>query len=535
MSNQDFLWWRDGVIYQIYPRSFADSNNDGIGDLNGIISRLDYLKDLGVDALWLSPIYPSPDADFGYDVSDYCGIDPKYGTMADFDRLLEETHRRDMRMVLDLVLNHTSDQHPWFLEARQSRDNPRRDWYIWRDPAPGGGAPNNWAARFGGCAWDLDPLTGQYYLHMFTKQQPDLNWRNPEVRQAMLDVFRFWLDKGVDGFRLDVFNVYFKHPELPSNPPRLGLIGWDRQQHTYDYDQPEMMPLLAEIRALVDSYPQRYLVGETFEATPARAASYIGTDKLHAAFNFTFTHSRWNARQFLRSILDWENSLGAGEWPNYVMSNHDLPRSATRYGRGENDDRLKVAATLLMTQRGTPFLYYGEEIGMRDFPITQRSQIKDPLGKRYFPFHKGRDGCRSPMQWGDALNAGFSEAEPWMPVHPNYRSRNVEDQLADPDSLLHTFCKLIRLRREVPALRNGMLIPLIYDPRSLLAYLRKTKDQTILVVLNFRNWPNRLALSGTISGPQWRCLYSSQNRDVDLLTPRTLQLAPNEALILEQR
>jgi alpha-glucosidase len=297
----DYLWWQDGVIYQIYPRSYADSDGDGLGDLPGIIARLDYLADLGVDALWLSPVYPSPDKDFGYDVSDYCDIDPRYGTLADFDRLVAEAHQRGLRLVMDMVMNHTSDQHPWFQESRASRDNPKRDWYIWRHPAPlrlppfspkiGGvrGVPNNWQASFGGKAWEYDPHTNEYYLHLFTKEQPDVNWRNPQVRKAQLEAFHFWLERGVDGFRLDVFNAYFKHADLPDNPRKFGLRAFDRQRHIYDIDQPEMIPLLNELRALLDAYPERYAVGETYFASPQKTVKYCGPDRLHAAFSFDLT------------------------------------------------------------------------------------------------------------------------------------------------------------------------------------------------------------------------------------------------------
>lgn len=532
--SEDFLWWRDGIIYQIYPRSFADSNGDGIGDLNGITDRLDYLQGLGIDAIWLSPIYPSPDADFGYDVADYTAIDPKFGTMADFDRLLSEAHTRGIRIVLDLVLNHTSDQHPWFQESRSSRDNPYRDWYIWRDPAPGGGPPNNWRSRFGGPGWEFDSATGQYYFHMFYKGQPDLNFRNPAVRQAVLDVFRFWLEKGVDGFRLDVFNAYFKDAELRPNPPRLGLIGWDRQHHHFDIDQPEMLPFLKEVRALLDAYPERYVVGETFEATPAGAAAYTGKDRLHATFNFTFSNCSWRPRCFLKSVVEWEGALSADDWPNYVLNNHDLSRTATRFGIGENDERLKVAAALLLTLRGTPFLYYGEEIGMRDIRLS-RDEILDPVGKRYWPFYKGRDGCRAPMQWDDSANAGFSTAQPWLPVHSDFTFRNVAAQQGEPDSLLETYRQLIRLRRELPALQHGLFMPLVYEPSAILAYLRKTNDQTVLVALNFRRAPNRLVLGGALSGPQWKRLFSSRGCDNHLVDNRILQLDGYEAVIFQQR
>ena len=294
----DFLWWRDGVIYQIYPRSFADSNGDGLGDLAGIISRIDHLSDLGIDAIWLSPFYPTPDKDFGYDISDYLEVDPRFGSLADFDRLVMEAHQRGIRVILDLVLNHTSDQHAWFRESRSSRDNPKRDWYIWRD------RPNNWQASFGGQAWEFDPRTGQYYLHLFTKEQPDVNWRNPEVRKAQLDVFRFWMERGVDGFRLDVFNAYFKHPDLPDNPPKFGLRGFDRQRHIYDMDQPEMMPFLNEMRLLLDSYPERYAVGETYIATSQKTVSYCGPDKLHAAFSFDFTSHESDSSSLEPRLVD---------------------------------------------------------------------------------------------------------------------------------------------------------------------------------------------------------------------------------------
>ncbi len=295
------LWWRDGVIYQIYPRSFLDTTHNGLGDLNGICSRLEYLSELGVDAIWLSPVYPSPDADFGYDVSDYTAIDPRFGDMQDFDNMVAEAHSRGIRIVMDLVLNHTSEQHSWFLESRSSRDNPKRDWYLWRDPAPGKKLPNNWRSVFGGTGWEWDEHTGQYYFHTFAKEQPDVNWHNPEVRQAMLDVFRFWLERGVDGFRLDVFNAYFKHAEFRNNPTKLGVMPYDHQRHHYDIDQPEMFPLLAELRKLLDSYPERYAVGETFLASPKVAARYCGPNLLHATFDFRFSEFALEAAPFLTS------------------------------------------------------------------------------------------------------------------------------------------------------------------------------------------------------------------------------------------
>ena len=481
----EFLWWRDGVIYQIYPRSFSDSDGDGLGDLAGITMRLDYLAHLGIDAIWLSPFYPSPDKDFGYDISNYMDVDPRFGTLADFDRLVAEAHRRGIRVVLDLVLNHTSNQHPWFLESRTSCTNPKRDWYIWRDQ------PNNWQACFGGKAWEFDPLTGQYYLHLFTREQPDVNWRNPEVRKAQLEVFRFWMERGVDGFRLDVFNAYFKHAELPDNPPKFGLRSFDRQRHIFDIDQPEMVPFLKEMRILLDSYPERYAVGETFIATPEKTASYCGTDKLHAAFNFDFTSMDlflpifpWNPGWLLDRIIQREKTFNAVRvWPTTVMSNHDLPRAASRYGRGEDDSQAFIAMALLLTLRGTPFVYYGEEIGMRDISL-RRNEILDPPGQKYWPLYKGRDGCRSPMQWDDSVNAGFSTTKPWLPVHPDYNHRNVATQQTNPDSLFHFTRTLLGLRKKFPALRSGDFIPLHSQP-GLLSYLRQTENQTVLMLLNF--------------------------------------------------
>jgi alpha-glucosidase len=481
----DFLWWRDGIIYQIYPRSFADSNDDGIGDLPGIISKLDYLHALGVDAIWLSPIYPSPDVDFGYDVADYCEIDPKFGTMQDFEALVKGANKRDIHIILDLVLNHTSDQHPWFLEAKKSKDNPYHDWYLWQDPKPNGDPPNNWASWFGGPAWEFDPDLGQYYYHMFHKEQPDLNWRNPDVRAAMLDVFRFWLKKGVDGFRLDVFNAYFKDPEFKDNPSQFGIRAFDRQKHIYDISQPEMFPVLQEIRTIMDKRKDTYVVGETFLADPQQTAQYCGDGKLHAAFNFDFAQNRWHPKRFLQSALRWYQSLGDNAWPNNFLSNHDMRRAASRYCLGEDDRRAKVALAMLLTIKGTPFMYYGEEIGLRDIPIRKLSEVKDPVGKTFWPLFNGRDGCRAPMQWNDQIHAGFSSAETWLPVHANYPKRNVDQQITDPESLL-IFCKhIIQVRKEEPALQRGDFIPLVNDPRHFLAFLRTYLDDQVLVVLNF--------------------------------------------------
>ena len=524
-------WWKGGVIYQIYPRSFADSNGDGVGDLLGIISRLEYLQDLGVDAIWLSPVYPSPMVDFGYDVSDYCGIDPLFGTLDDFDSLVREAHARNIHVIMDLVLNHTSDQHPWFLESRSSRENPHRDWYIWRDGKPGGKRPNNWASIFGGWAWDYDKTTSQYYYHMFCPQQPDLNWRNPQVRAAMMEVFRFWMDRGVDGFRLDVFNQYFKDAQFRDNPQKPGIRPFERQVHLHDTDQPEMLGVVEEIRQVTDVYPERYVVGESFLVGPEGAAKYMGDGKLHAAFNFELLNCTWDAGRMQAALQRWENALAEDAWPTLVLNNHDNKRSSSRYRTGENDDRNKAAAVLLLTARGTPYLYYGEEIGMRNIHVPY-SQIQDPPGKRYFPFFPTRDACRSPMQWDNNPQSGFSSSDPWMAVHPDYPFRNAAAQRDDPESLYNVYRKLIALRKEHKALQEGLYMPLTFEPKTLMAYLRQTKDEMILVAINFGRKPVRLFLGSDLAGKNWNLLLSTRREELDQPKGNALRLLGNEALVV---
>lgn len=534
MTN-DFLWWRDGVIYQLYPRSFADSDGDGIGDLPGIIGKLDYLADLGIDAIWLSPINPSPDADFGYDVSNYKDIDPKYGTMADFAVLVEQAHQRGIHIIMDLVLNHSSEEHPWFIESRSSLDNPKRDWYIWRENPKGKHLPpNNWQAIFGGKGWEYDERTKQWYYHMFTRQQPDLNWRNPEVYAEMMDTFRFWADRGVDGFRLDVFNEYFKDAQFRDNPKKLGRRPFDSQIHLYDSNQPEMMKVVADIRALLDQYPERYSVGETFMSTPKKAAAYCGPDKLHATFDFELLFDPWNPARFLQTILRREENLAPGAWPNYVLNNHDNPRSATRYHAPEDDAKLKAAAAILMTLRGTPFLYAGEEIGMRDIHVS-RSEMQDPLGIHYWPIPVGRDGARSPMQWNSKENAGFTTGKPWLKVHPNYITRNAEAQQADPNSLFNFYKTLMKIRKAHPVLQKGMFIPLNHDPQRVLAYLRKDSEQSVLVAVNFSRRPSKLAVSHELTKGGWELLLSNRERNGALFEKGWLKLKGFEACLLVQK
>lgn len=532
---QAFNWWRDGIIYQIYPRSFSDTNQDGFGDLPGIIQKLDYLASLGIDAIWLSPIYPSPDADFGYDVSDHCAVDPRYGTLSDFDRLVAEAHRRGIRVVLDMVLNHTSNQHPWFIESRSGRENPKRDWYIWRDPSSGGRPPSNWKSMFGGSAWQFDALTGQYYLHTFLKEQPDVNWRNPDVRQAQLDVFRFWLERGVDGFRLDVFNAYFKDAGFRDNPACFGLRGFDRQQHIHDINQPEMTGLLQELRVLLDAYPERYAVGESFVTSPAQTVGYTGEDRLHAVFSFDLFGSElsfpWNPAWLLRQISRRDTLFEVrGDWPTTVLSNHDQPRTASRYERGEKDGQVFIAMALLLTIRGTPFMYYGEELGMRDISL-KRSEIRDPAGKRYWPVYRGRDGCRSPMQWSNDANAGFSASRPWLKVHPDYLQRNTATQSADPSSVLNFTRRLIALRRDHPALRQGTFKSIFRSNTRVLAYERELDGERILIYLNFANKINRTCLPAG-AGLELELLLDTAGRDDFILSNPEFSLYPHEVLLL---
>lgn len=529
MKN-DFIWWRDGVIYQIYPRSFKDTTSSGIGDLTGITEKLDYLADLGIDAIWLSPINPSPDVDFGYDVSEYCGIDPKFGTMQDFENLVSAADKLGIRIVLDLVLNHSSDQHPWFKSARKSKKDPYRDWYIWHDANPSGKPPNNWQAVFGGSGWEWDRATEQYYYHMFYKQQPDLNWRNPKVRNALLDVFRFWLEKGVKGFRLDVFNMYIKDDQFRSNPTKLiGRRPFERQIHLYDCDRPELIGVLSDIRQVLDAYNDTYVVGETFLGTPEKAAGYCGEEYFHACFDFNFLESKFKPQPVLKAISEWETALGDSKWPNYVFNNHDNPRTATRFGAGEDDERLKVAAALLLTVRGTPFLYYGEEIGMRDIRL-KRSGILDPIGKRYWPIYKGRDGCRAPMQWNADQNAGFSSAVPWLPVHPDFLKRNVAIQTEERSSLLNFYKQLFAVRRTHPALIHGDFQAVDGNSHRVLAFKRTFAGSTIMVLLNFSDKPQEIILPEQTA--EYSVVLSSIGRSPVSDKGNSIGLSGSEVLLL---
>ena len=484
------LWWQNGVIYQIYPRSFQDSNGDGVGDIQGIISRLDYLQWLGVDCVWLSPIFSSPMADFGYDISDYRGIHPLFGSMDDFDQLLSEVHNRGMKLLLDLVPNHSSDQHPWFLESRSSRDNPKRDWYIWHDAKEDGSLPNNWLSVFGGHAWEWDETTEQYYYHAFLKEQPDLNWRNPEVQEAMLDVMRFWLEKGIDGFRVDVMWHMIKDEQLRDNPPFPGSpfdakdLIYDHYTPVYSTDQPEVHDIVRKMRALTDEFDERVLIGEIYLPIH-KLVTYYGQDNngAHLPFNFQLLTLPWESQQIALAIDEYEGALPAGGWPNWVLGNHDKPRISSRVGQGQAE----VAALMLLTLRGTPTIYYGDEIGMRDVPIPM-NEIVDPQGLNMPDLNVSRDPARTPMQWTGEINAGFSAHKPWLRLPYNSGRVNVEIQKSDPHSTLSFYRKLIKIRKESPALNVGSYTP-VYTDKQLISYIREWGDESFLIILNLSHRP----------------------------------------------
>jgi alpha-glucosidase len=488
-DKSKFLWWQQEVIYQIYPRSFQDSNGDGVGDLKGIIRRLDYLQNLGVKGVWISPIYPSPMADFGYDISDYTGIHQLFGTLSDFDDLLKEIHQRGMKLILDLVPNHSSDQHPWFIESRSSRDNPKRNWYIWRDALPDGSAPNNWLAAFGGPAWEWDEKTKQYYYHAFLKEQPDLNWRNPEVQEAMLAVMKFWLERGVDGFRVDVMWHMIKDAQFRDNPPNLEykshMATYDQLLPVYSTDQPEVHNIVKMMRKLVDSYEARMIIGEIYLPIH-KLVAYYGVERkgAHLPFNFQLLTLPWDSRQIAAAIAEYEGALPDGGWPNWVLGNHDQPRVASRVGSSQ----ARIAAMLLLTLRGTPTIYYGDEIGMRDVPIPEEA-IRDPQGLNMPDKNLSRDPARTPMQWDNSENAGFTSGKPWLPIDRNFGEKNVSAQQQDQRSMLALYKKLILLRQREPSLRVGNYVP-VYADHQQIAYVRTLPgEKSFLVILNLSHRP----------------------------------------------
>jgi alpha-glucosidase len=528
-SPAPHLWWQHGIVYQIYPLSFHDSNGDGKGDLNGIRQRLDYLAWLGVSALWVSPIYPSPMADFGYDVADYCNIAPTFGTLADFDRLVEEAHARDLKVILDFVPNHTSDQHPWFVKSRSSRDNPRRDWYIWRDPKPDGSPPNNWLSVFGGRAWEWDERTGQYYLHAFLKAQPDLNWRNPEVREAMYNVIRFWLDRGVDGFRIDVLWHLIKDDQFRDDPPNPGYRYGDSEHRKllqrYSTDRPEIHEVVAEMREVFESYEERVMIGEIYLPIE-RLVQYYGLERpgVHLPFNFQLIHAPWVACEIDEMVAEYDRLVPEGEWPNWVLGNHDQHRIATRIGAAQ----ARVAAMLLLTLRGTPTLYYGDEIGMEDVHIPPEL-IQDPYEKNEPGLGLGRDPQRTPMQWDDSSQAGFTTGTPWLPVAENFHTRNVKALAADETSILALYRRLIRLRHQRTALSVGRYSQ-VHCERNVMSYQRSHGGERLEILLNFGHEPERVRLQG----PGTVLLSTHLDRAGETLS-ENCDLRPDEGVIVELR
>jgi alpha-glucosidase len=501
VDSEGHQWWQHAVFYEIYPRSFADSNNDGIGDLKGITSKLDYLKELGVDAIWLTPCYPSPQVDFGYDVSDYENIDAMYGTLKDFDRLASDGKKRGIRIIMDFVMNHTSAQHKWFRDSESSRTSAHRDWYMWRDGKGPGMPPNNWLALFGGPAWKYEAKTGQWYYHYFYPEQPDLNWHNPAVEKNMFDVTRWWYQRGVAGFRLDAVDTLFEDPDLRDNPilPGENKYGDPNMQNKYNTKLPEVHDVLRDLRTVADEHGA-VLIGETWTENIDELKQYYGehSNELQMPMDFLFTTvNKLSPAEFRKQIA----GVDSAGWPIYVLSNHDIVRSYVRYGDGQHNDAIaKLMAGLYLTLRGTPIMYYGEEIGMENNDPKRKDDVKDPIGRLGWPKEKGRDGERTPMQWDDRPNAGFSQVSPWLPVPPSYKTHNVANELKDPNSVLQFYKHLLALRHENRALLDGEYIPLNENDPNVLSYLRRYKSEAVLVVLNMAGTEQKASFELTPQG-----------------------------------
>lgn len=531
-TENQYLWWQKGIVYQIYPRSFQDSNGDGVGDLQGIISRLDYLQWLGIDAVWISPIYDSPMADFGYDISDYCNIHPLFGSLADFDNLVEQVHKRNMKVILDLVPNHTSDQHPWFLESRSSRDNPKRNWYLWKDASVNGGVPNNWLSVFGGSAWEWDERTRQYYYHAFLKEQPDLNWRNPEVQRAMLDAMRFWLARGVDGFRVDVMWHMIKDEVFHDNPPNPDYnparATYEKLLPIHSTDQPEVHDVVRMMRRVMDEYTERVMIGEIYLPVN-RLVMYYGQNNqgTHLPFNFQLLSVPWEPQRLFPVIEEYEAALPSGGWPNWVLGNHDQSRIISRIGR----EQAKIAALLLLTLRGTPTIYYGEEIGMSDVAIPPE-EIQDPQGLNMPGLNLSRDPSRTPMQWEVAPFAGFSKVKPWLRVPDNYPRINVQVQQLDAMSMLNFYKELIGIRKREPALNVGNYRS-VYADRQVISYMREVHDSRFLIVLNLTHRPCFFNVEGF--GFQGTIELSTEPERKGVAVRDGMSLAGDEGIIVRLR
>ncbi|MFZ4411710.1 MAG: glycoside hydrolase family 13 protein [Bacteroidales bacterium] len=529
-KENKWIWWKHGVIYHIYPRSFYDSDNDGIGDIKGIICKLDYLVHLGIDAIWLSPIYQSPNKDYGYDVSDYTSINPEYGTLEDFKNLLKIAHSKNIKVIMDMIMNHTSDQHPWFLESKSSIDNPKRDWYIWKT-ATKGKSPNNWKSSFGNTAWQLDEKTNAYYLHSFFKEQPDLNWRNKEMQHVFFEEIKYWLELGVDGFRLDVINMIVKDKKYRNNPLNLNIPFL--QLHKYSRNRPKSYEIVKKLRKLIDKYDESVLIGEIYVMPPGNSklsASYLADGKkgIHLAFDFSLLFQKWNATIFYKCIQKWNASIPDGGWPCYVFSNHDLKRSINRNPlRKFQLEKAKIEAVLLLTLKGTPFIYYGEEIGMKNARIPYRN-IKDSLGKKYWPIYNGRDGARTPMQWNTDAYAGFSMVKPWLPVHSDYKKVNVQFQENETDSLFNIYQSLILLRKKYSSLNKGEFSILKKGKDDIFAYSRIYQDEIICIFMNFSSHEKIVQLKEI---GEFEILFSSQSSVKEHFIENKLILSPFEAFI----
>jgi len=516
-AQNDSDWWKNAVIYEIYPRSFADTNGDGVGDLNGITAHLDYLRDLGVDAVWITPFYPSPEVDFGYDISDYTAIDPQYGSMADFDRLLAEAGKRKIRVVIDLVLNHTSDRHPWFQESRSSRTNPKADWYVWRDGKPNGPPPNNWIAIFGHSAWQYETVRRQYYYHAFYKEQPDLNWRNPEVRKAMYDVMRFWMKRGVAGFRLDAVTSLFEDPQFRDervNPGKT-VYGDPLVSREYTDNLPELHDVLREMRQVVDEFPGRILIGETYLPSVGELAKMYGrrNDEANLPMDLQFLMGRTlSAPAFRQKLREAETQLN-GNVPLLVSDNHDNRRSWDRFGDGGHNEQIaRLIAALLLAPRDAALLYYGQELGMANHDPVRVEDVRDPIGKIGWPREKGRDGERTPMPWDGTAMAGFTKGPTsWLPIGPDHVTRNVASETSNPKSLLNYYRLLIRLRRENAALREGAVTIVDENNPNVLTFLRQKDASTVLVALSCASSSQtmRYQLTGALAGGSLTTLASS--------------------------
>jgi alpha-glucosidase len=520
------LWWQRGAIYQLLVPSFLDTDGDGLGDLDGVTARLDYLEWLGVNALWLSPCYPSPLKELGYDVSDYCNIEPRFGSLRAFDRLLDEAHRRELRVILDWVGNHTSAQHPWFREARSSRSSARRNWYLWRDARPDGSPPNNWVSVFGGSSWQWDAATSQYYMHTFLESQPDLNWREPQVRAAMRDALKFWLDRGVDGFRLDAAPLFFKDPAWRDNPPnpdyRPGGLPDSTQLPIHTRNQPGLHELFADLRALLDRYPgDRVLLGEFYVPFPELVTFYGDrAPELHLPLNLSLTWSKWEADTIGGTIAEYQARVAGRGWPTTTLDTHDQARIVARAGI----EQARLAALLLLTQRGTPTLYYGDEIGMRGVNIPPEQAV-DPQGRRT---GHNRDAARTPMQWSGDTHAGFSKVEPWLPVGLDRETANVASQSLDAGSLLTLTRRLLELRAREPAMEDGAHEPRDAGP-GLVAYLRSHGGRRLLVILNLAHVPTTYALRD--DGAGFVLMSTFLDREGERVSDQ-LRLRPDEGLLV---